>query len=208
MTDSQETLAARIQKLGEAILLATRWFNLNLNAVPVPDNREDLASMEAVMRQALADLPAIVAEAKRLQEYNDFPVLLGRDGLQKKYIPWEIAEKAYSAYVKKYGTGQSLARIGGRGGFWESEMDELYPAWRSEVDETFLLRERLAASDALIDRLVEALQFYAKHIHWKGLTSDSKLRTVLVAMSGDGKQDGWRVAEDALSAAEEYRGGK
>lgn len=49
-------------------------------------------------------------------------------------------------------------------------------------------------------RLRGALEFYARHEHWMALGSGvDSLRTSLVAMSGDGIQHGWRVAEDALS---------
>lgn len=49
------------------------------------------------------------------------------------------------------------------------------------------------------DRYREALGFYARHEHWMELTSDSDVRRLLVAMQGDGVQNGWLVAEKALS---------
>ena len=45
-------------------------------------------------------------------------------------IPWEIADLAYSAYMRKYGKKQPLERIAERGGFYASELDSLLPGWR------------------------------------------------------------------------------
>lgn len=49
------------------------------------------------------------------------------------YIPWEVAEKAYTNYSRKYGTSQSIEAISKRGGFCQYEMDDFYPSWREEV---------------------------------------------------------------------------
>lgn len=48
-------------------------------------------------------------------------------------IPWAVAEKAYEEYARRYGREQSLERLAERGGFDVWEMDDLYPAWRSEL---------------------------------------------------------------------------
>lgn len=37
-------------------------------------------------------------------------------------IPWEVAEVAYRAYSRKYGTMQSLERLAERGGFGRDEL--------------------------------------------------------------------------------------
>ena len=49
------------------------------------------------------------------------------------FIPWSIAEKAYKAYSKKYGTGQTMQRMADRGGFGVEEMDRFHPGWRGEM---------------------------------------------------------------------------
>jgi hypothetical protein len=59
-------------------------------------------------------------------------------------IPWSVAEKAYGAYAREYGKGQSLERLAERGGFGWCEMDTLYPPWRDEVSEIIRLRDVLA----------------------------------------------------------------
>ena len=65
-------------------------------------------------------------------------------------IPWSVAEKAYGVYVGRYGHVQSLERIAERGGFYLSEMDDMYPPWRVEVDQ-------ITALQAEIERLADAL---------------------------------------------------
>ncbi len=59
-----------------------------------------------------------------------------RDPSDPTSIPWALAERAYEAYSKKYGTSQSLERIAVRGGFYLSELDELVPGWREELSAT------------------------------------------------------------------------
>ena len=68
-----------------------------------------------------------------------------------KKIPWSIAERDYEGYVKRYGKCQTLERLAERGGFYVEEMDQLYPAWREEVEEVYLLRKKNV-------RLLEALE--------------------------------------------------
>lgn len=65
-------------------------------------------------------------------------------------IPWSVAEKAYGAYAREYGRGQSLERLAERGGFGWCEMDALYPQWREEISEIAALRsenERLRSDN-------------------------------------------------------------
>lgn len=45
----------------------------------------------------------------------------------------------------------------------------------------------------------KALDFYARHIHWMGLTEDSDVSTVLVAQGDVDSMNGWAVAEAALA---------
>lgn len=59
-------------------------------------------------------------------------------------IPWSVAEVAYGAYARRYGTDQSLQRLAERGGFSWGEMDELHPKWREDVSEIARLRRGLA----------------------------------------------------------------
>lgn len=93
------------------------------------------------------------AEAKR------FPLCStgGRIGS----IPWPIAEVAYLAYAKRYGTGQSLERIAERGGFYPEELDKLHPTWRAEIREVVRLEAELhAKTTALLaadDKVAELL---------------------------------------------------
>lgn len=58
-------------------------------------------------------------------------------------IPWSIAEKAYSVYSSRYGTGQSLERLYERGGFYAEELDEYAPGWREETSEIARLKAEL-----------------------------------------------------------------
>lgn len=68
-------------------------------------------------------------------------------------IPWSVADKAYAVYRARYGTSQSLQRLADRGGFADSELDDLYPGWREEVSEITKLRLALTARDARYERL-------------------------------------------------------
>jgi hypothetical protein len=58
-----------------------------------------------------------------------FPVM--RTG---RTIPWPVAQRAYEAYAKLYGTSQSLERLADRGGFHPDELDRLLPGWRTQAD--------------------------------------------------------------------------
>ena len=58
-------------------------------------------------------------------------------------IPWSVAERAYSVYSSRYGTGQSLERLCERGGFGPGELDEFVPGWREEASEIARLRAEL-----------------------------------------------------------------
>ncbi len=58
-----------------------------------------------------------------------FPVI-GDKPEDPSSIPYELAELVYQAYSSQF-SGQSLERIGQRGGFGASEMDLLLPSWRT-----------------------------------------------------------------------------
>jgi hypothetical protein len=66
-------------------------------------------------------------------------------------IPWSVAEKAYGAYAREYGRGQSLERLAERGGFGWCEMDQLHPGWRDEVSEICRLTAELDKLQAFKD---------------------------------------------------------
>jgi hypothetical protein len=54
-------------------------------------------------------------------------------------IPWEIAERAWREYHRRY-SDQSLEEIARRQGFGIEEMDEFYPAWREAIEPVNLLK--------------------------------------------------------------------
>lgn len=58
-------------------------------------------------------------------------------------IPYELAQRAYLVYAKKYGTSQPLDRMGQRGGFYPEELDEFVPGWREELSELNALKKQL-----------------------------------------------------------------
>ncbi len=55
-----------------------------------------------------------------------------RDFARDFLIPWEVALVAWREYDRRY-HGQTLERIAQRGGFYESEMDDFYPEWRTRI---------------------------------------------------------------------------
>jgi hypothetical protein len=59
------------------------------------------------------------------------------------WIPWSVAELAYSVYSGKYGRSQSLETLAERGGFGPGEMDEFLPDWRERCDEIMRLKVAL-----------------------------------------------------------------
>jgi len=102
---------------------------------------------EPVLAEEVAPAPAEVVEIERRREEelssvvptdtpteeSDFPLLKGTDVV--RYIPEELAQKAWQVWDEKYDTGQSLQRAKERGGFGVNEMDMFYPNWRSELPE-------------------------------------------------------------------------
>lgn len=84
----------------------------------------------------------------------------------------------------------------------------------SHEDADFLIREanlersarqdaehKIGVLQAAYRTLANALEFYVRREHWMGHTSDDTMQRVLTAMKGDGNQDGWIVAEEALIAS-------
>ncbi len=75
-------------------------------------------------------LALAITSLEREMEHS-FPVLpdrIAKPGPLK--ISWRLAARAYSAYVQRYGSSQSLERLAERGGFYWSELDEYVPGWR------------------------------------------------------------------------------
>jgi len=71
-------------------------------------------------------------------------------------IPYVLAEEAYAAYSKKYGSQQTLTRMGERGGFYAEELDEFIPGGRDRAIAIKLQYEasvaRIAADSVLVPR--------------------------------------------------------
>ncbi len=92
-----------------------------------------------------------------MSEDKTFPIQKGYAGDKAApgplRIPWSIAEIAYCAYARMYGTGQSLERLAERGGFGLEEMDALYPQWRNEVSEIAVLKQRITGLEHENDAL-------------------------------------------------------
>ncbi|RKG99212.1 hypothetical protein D7X32_27175 [Corallococcus carmarthensis] len=65
-----------------------------------------------------------------------FPLLVIQKDLDNgipRTIPWNLADRAYAEYSRRYGTDQSLARLAERGGFAPTELDMFVPGWRAEL---------------------------------------------------------------------------
>ena len=54
-------------------------------------------------------------------------------------IPLWIAQMAYKEYSKRFGTRQSLERLGGRGGFGQTELIDLLACYAQSLE--YKLRE-------------------------------------------------------------------
>ncbi|MBZ4371469.1 hypothetical protein [Corallococcus sp. AS-1-6] len=65
-----------------------------------------------------------------------FPLLVIQKDLDNgipRTIAWNLAERAYANYSRRYGTSQSLERLAERGGFGPTELDVHVPGWRKEL---------------------------------------------------------------------------
>lgn len=98
---------------------------------------------------------AAVAALAAAQEPKMFP--LHSTGLE---IHWSVAEHAYETYAKKYGTDQSLKRLGERGGFSVKEMDSYFPEWR-EANQ----RESVVYKE--VESLRAALAVATEQLRWR-----------------------------------------
>jgi len=85
-------------------------------------------------------------------------------------IPYVLAEEAYAAYSKKYGSQQTLTRMGERGGFYAEELDEFIPGWRDRAIAIKLQYEasvaRIAADSVLVPRAELERLRDAERIAW------------------------------------------
>ena len=88
-------------------------------------------------------------------------------------IPYSLAERAYEQYVKRYGKSQTLKRLAERGGFYPEEMDSLYPGWREEVEEIYLLRKEIERLRSILSKIVSEATTLAT-IAVEGLNNDSR----------------------------------
>lgn len=79
-------------------------------------------------------------------------------------IPWSVAELAYSVYASQNGTGQSLVRLGERGGFGPEEMDELLPGWRERCDTINTLSTTIAELRAQVEGLMDRVKCEAAEV--------------------------------------------
>lgn len=68
---------------------------------------------------------------------RSFPVLCEpgepRGHGHRRSIPWDVAERAYAEYARRYGRAQSIERLAERGGLSVGELDDLLPSWRAET---------------------------------------------------------------------------
>ena len=84
---------------------------------------------------------------KGVEGERQFPIMKS----DVKSVPWSVAAKAYKVYAAEYGYAQTLERLAERGGFYDSEMNKLYPQWRDEVCELEMLRKQLKALNTKSD---------------------------------------------------------
>lgn len=83
-----------------------------------------------------------------------FPVMPDKSPPGPVWIPWSVAERAYGAYLLRWGKGQSLETIADRGGFYWGEMDTLYPEWRRKASEFAELNAQLTEALEHLQTLV------------------------------------------------------
>jgi len=66
-----------------------------------------------------------------------FPVCLPARGkrrcCEEGWIPWELAERAYTQYIRRVSDAPTLAEMAESGGFLASELDAYVPGWRSSL---------------------------------------------------------------------------
>lgn len=113
------------------------------NRNPLQDLYEELLDSAVYLKQAIIEGRFVIEQLPAKEPEKMFPLQTSRGEDVKPgpiQIPWSIAEKAYGAYARAYGRGQSLERLAERGGFEWYEMDMLYPQWREECDELAKLR--------------------------------------------------------------------
>ena len=78
-------------------------------------------------------------------------------------IPWPIADLAYSVYSHRYGSSQTLERLGERGGFSAGEMDEFLPDWRDRADALNAAHARIKELEGALLAEARAWEVEARH---------------------------------------------
>ena len=67
-------------------------------------------------------------------------------------VPWRLAEIAYTAYARRYGTDQSLKRLAERGGFGVEEIAELILVAIADLERQLAkAQRRLDAIERVLD---------------------------------------------------------
>lgn len=135
---SDDTAEATFRAMAEEFVLA---------GYPGGDRAVVLANIRTVLTEVAAlrrGWPCGEAVVKR------FPVM-GDGRPHPQTIPWPMAELAYSVYRYRHGSAQSLERLAERGGFGVSELDELLPSWRADLDSNVALERQVAASRAALE---------------------------------------------------------
>lgn len=79
-------------------------------------------------------------------------------------IPWSIAELAYSGYMSRFGSDQSLEALASRGGFHPKEMDRFLPDWRERCDRLVELEIVVGLLLDSIGNDILATQFFDRRV--------------------------------------------
>lgn len=112
---------------------------------------------------------------RETRQMKRFPV--SDNATPRLMIPWSLAEEAYAAYSRRYGTDQSLERIAERGGFSYSEMDKFRRGWQNIVN-----AEREQLESALITAIERAT-----------VAERERDAVVLEKRQWVGERDSWRA---------------
>ena len=111
----------------------------------IHDDATIIANLRETVRLQAAELDELRKQKRQ------FPLQTSKHAPPgPRSIPWEVAEIAYGAYSKLYGSSQSLERLAERGGFGWCEMDSLYPKWREDVSTINRLESELAELRQLV----------------------------------------------------------
>lgn len=122
-----------------------------------------------------------------------FPLQTSRNHLPgPKFIPWEVAEKAWARYDQLFNSRQSVERIAEQGGFSWGEMDQFYPKWREHTER---IAKEHTVDRELLRRAAEVMRENANmlrallnaHPEWPGFAclenTDKTLTAIEVRLS-------------------------